>query len=320
MQQETFVGKDAISRQGILTLNYPVSHGIATNWEDMEVIWRHTFDNELHVAPEEHPVLLTEASLSPGVNRETMAQIMFETFNVPSMYLANQAALSLHASGRTTGLVVDSGAGVTDTVPIVDGRVVAAGASRVDIAGIDVSDLLMKLLKERGQSFERMIMEEIKKSQLYVALNYEQELASSTTLKGSYELPDGELITVDKERIRCPEVHFKPSFIGSVQPGIHTATYNSIMKCDAGIRKDLYANVVLSGGSTMFPGMADRMRKELTALAPSATTINIIAPPEREYSTWLGGAMLASKSNFKDVSISRQEYFETGRSIVHTKF
>ncbi|XP_067679748.1 uncharacterized protein [Haliotis asinina] len=323
-QRSAFVGRDAVSRRGILRLNYPVSHGIVLNWEDMELLWRHTFDNELHVTPEEHPVLLTEAPLNPGANREMMAQIMFETFNVPSLYLANQAALSLHASGRTTGLVVDSGAGVTNVVPIVDGRVVTAGTIRVDIGGNDLTDFLMKILTERGHSFsttsERMIMDEIKSSHLYVALNYEQEFASSTTLERSYELPNGELITVDKERIRCPEVHFQPSFIGSDQPGIHTASYNSIMKCDSGIRKELYANVVLSGGSTMFPGMADRMKTELTALAPSATTVNIIAHPEREYFTWLGGAMLASKSNFQDVSISKQEYFETGRSIVHSKF
>ncbi|XP_033225854.1 actin, clone 211-like [Belonocnema kinseyi] len=115
------------------------------------------------------------------------------------------------------------------------------------------------------------------------------------------------------------EALFQPSFLGMESCGIHETVYNSIMKCDVDIRKDLYANTVLSGGTTMYPGIADRMQKEITALAPSTIKIKIIAPPERKYSVWIGGSILASLSTFQQMWISKQEYDESGPGIVHRK-
>ena len=253
-----------------------------------------------------------------------MAQIMFENFNTPAIQVVSTAVLSLFASGRTTGVVIESGDGVTVTVPIFDGYLLPKVTFiRRSFGGCDLTDYLIKTLSDSSTTaVECKIVHEIKKKLCYVAMDFEHEMqnaASSSSLENTYELPDGRVITIGNEQFRCPEAFFQPSLLGMEYDGIHETCYTSIMRCNPNMRSDLYSNILLAGGNTLFPGIADRMQKEITALALPNMKIKINHVPHPSFTAWFGGSFVASHSRFKEWWISKQEYDETGPSIVHRR-
>ncbi|CAF4076378.1 unnamed protein product, partial [Adineta steineri] len=322
-----FVGNKLFKdRDTSLNCSYPMEHGIVTNWDDMEKIWHHIFVSELRIKPEEHPVLLTEALLNPLRNREKMTQILFEHFHVPAMYVSTQSILSLYFLGRTCGIVVESGDGVTQIIPIDEGYRITNAVSRLDLGGRDLTNWLVRLLAERGYSFatvaEREIVRDIKEKHTYVALDFEQEMATakhSKKIKQSYHLPDGQEITIDNERFRCPEALFQPRMIGQQELGIVELLHSSIMKCEVDLRSTFYYTILVCGGNTMIPGFINRMQKEMRAKVASDKKVRVVDAPGRQYSAWIGGSIFASISAFQSAWISKQEYDEFGPSIVHRK-
>jgi len=327
-QKSEYIGDEAMQKKGILNLAYPISAGIVTSWEDMERVWHHTFYNELRVSPEECVgVLLTEAPRNPKANREKMVSIMFETFAVKNVYVALQAVMSLYAAGRTTGLVCDSGDGVTHTIPVFEGYSIPHAVEKMEIAGRVLTDYMQKLLLEIGESLtssaELEIVRDIKEKLCYVALDYAKENAEAATSSEndkSYTMPDKRVITVPAHvRMTCPELLFNPSLNGKTCKSIQHLTHASVQASDVDVRKELCKNIILSGGTTMYENLPDRLKSEVTALTPPGAEIRVIASADRKYAVWKGASTLASLSTFSSSWISQDDYNESGAAVIHRK-
>lgn len=249
-----------------------------------------TFQNDIHANPEVHPVLLSETPMCPKENREKLAKIMFETMKVPSLFFQNEGVLSLNATGRTNGIVLGIGECSMYAIPIKEGFNLPHAIIRADIAGRDFTESLIKILNERRYVFktaeEHQTLRSIKEKLCYVALDFQAEIKKSNQklalVEKTYEMPDGRAITIGNQLFRCPETIFQPQLIGIDSLGAHEMIYQSIKKCGDGIKDELYKNVIIAGGSTMFNGISERLNKELSALEPTAK-IKITAPPERKY-------------------------------------
>lgn len=318
------IGGESLKRRDLFDVKFPVQRGIIQDWENMEKIWHFAFYDELKVPPEDHPVLLTEAILNPKKNREKIAEVMFETFNVPATYVSLQPHLSLISAGRTNGIALDVGEGVASIVPICEGTILPHAMMRLHLSGTDLNDYLRRLLTERGNYLEapseQELIPDIKEQLCYVAEDFEEEMKKDVPgLEKTYVLPDGRNITLGNERFRCPEALFQPSFIGQLYGGLPQTILTSINKCDMAIRRELYNNVVVSGGSSLFEGFVNRLEKELLGISPPSVVLDVVAPPERKYSVWVGGSILSSLSSFDDMWIAKKEYEEQGASIVHKK-
>lgn len=324
LEGDTFIGKSAQQHRGLLSIKYPMEHGIVLDWNDMELIWKSIYSKEhLQTFPEEHPVLITESPVNPRKNRERTAEIMFESFNVPALFVSMQAVLALYASGRTTGVVLDSGDGITQAVPIYEGFALPLSIVRTDVAGRDITKFLKFLIRKEGlilnTTAEFEVVKKLKEQACYILSNPSRALEGADE-NVQYTLPDGHGISIGHStRIKAPEILFRPDLIGSESEGIHEVLMNSIAKSDLELRKIFLENIVLSGGSTLFRGFGDRLLSEVKKATPKTSRVRILSPSKRLYSTWIGGSILANLGSFKRMWVTKREYEEEGFRAIHKK-
>eukprot|EP00246_Nothoceros_aenigmaticus_P008137 TRINITY_DN22639_c0_g1_i1.p1 TRINITY_DN22639_c0_g1~~TRINITY_DN22639_c0_g1_i1.p1 ORF type:complete len:384 (-),score=62.39 TRINITY_DN22639_c0_g1_i1:242-1393(-) len=330
-RQDIVVGNRCQELRDQLELSYPISKGIVHNWDDMNYVWDHTFYEVLQIDPTECKILLTDPPLNPTKNRERMVQTMFEKYSFSAVFVQIQAVLTLYAQGLLTGLVVDSGDGVTHVVPVIDGFSFPHLTKRMNIAGRQITAYLLDLLLRRGYALNRTAdfesVREIKEQLCYMSIDYKREtkLALETTiLMKQYTLPDGRVIKVGAERFQAPEALFTPELIDVEGDGLADMVFRCIQEMDIDNRMTLYQHIVLSGGSTMYPGLPSRLEKEIrdhylrTVLkgnkeGMSKLRLRIEDPPRRKHLVYLGGAVLADiMKDTPEFWISKQEYEEEG--------
>lgn len=324
---------------------YPVSHGVIVDWDSMEKVFTHLFDEELKVSAEQRQILLSEAPFSPKINKEKLTQLFFEKFNVQGLYISLQGLLSLYSVGKTTGLVVDSGDDMTCTIPIIEGYSMPHNIIKRNFGGRASTNFLVEMLKQKGMEFktyeERKRVKELKEKSLSMSLEYysnqedkmdienektnnennKTEIVNTNLETASFFLPDGQKIDLHRKLSICHEVNFQPDLMGIEVPGIHFQVFDSILKCETSIRKELFSNIILSGGNTLSFYYPQRLTQEVQKLAPASYVdkVKVVAPSERKYTTWIGGTILAGLGSFQYIWVKHEDYQEAGPQIIHRK-
>ena len=321
-QKDFYIGLDAEDIRGVLNLNYPIKEGNIIDWSEMENIWKYIFTNELRVDPSEHYIMISDSPMNPKINKEKLALIMFEEFNIPGLFFADQVVLPLYSIGKNIGIVADIGDAFSHFGSVFEGYSLRHSIIRMELAGRDVTDYLIRIFYEEGvhltTTAEREIAKDIKEQTCYIALDFENEKNYYKSI--DYEMPDGNKIFIKDQRFRAPEILFQPEICGKYTGGIAQNFNESINRTDRDLRKELYENIVLSGGSTMFPGFTERFTNEIKNLAPYfyQSHVEVTAEPERKLSSWIGCSILSSILP-EEYWISRDEYNESGNSILHRK-
>jgi len=330
--KDVMVGNEAQKLRNMLDITYTLENGIVKNWPDMEHLYNYTFFDQLKIDPKESKILLTEAPMNPKANREKLVQMMFEKYKFKATYVSIQAILALFAQGLNTGLVVDSGDGVTHLIPVFEGFVVSDQIKRINLAGRDITRYLVQLLQRRGYAFNRTAdfdtVRQIKEKLCYVGydLAMEKRLALETTvLVEPYTLPDGRVIKVGAERFEAPEAIFNPSLAKDIDhSGLSDQIFQTVQALPIDHRMEFYQHIVLSGGTSMYPGMSSRLTKDITDLYLakvlkgdptnlSKFKLKIEDPPNRKHLVFLGGAYLAMVMKDRaEFWITREEYEEKG--------
>jgi actin-related protein 3 len=370
-----YIGDEALSvvaNSKKHSLIYPMKDGTVSSWDLMEKYWHQSIYNYMKCDPQEHYFVLTEPPMNPPENRENMAEIFFETFNCPGIYIGVQAVLALVGSRATfspndnhekdsidevqkssiqslTGIVIDSGDGVTHVVPICDGFVIGSEIKHIPIAGRKITKFIEGMIRDRGEKINTedlyLASMGIKEKYGYIA----QDLLAELERFDTKELKDGQKVQSNKfkkvegigavsgkpykinlgyELFLGPEAFFSPEIIDKdYQSGIDELVDTVVQKCPIDYRRKLYSNIVLSGGSTNFKNFKEklmvsiqkrvdeRLRKYIIKdKVPSPIKVSVTTSMSKKNVVWLGGSQLACDRSFKSFVHTKAQYDEFGPS------
>ena len=336
--KEQYIGKDCSKYLGILKLRYPVKNGIFENEQDILTVFKYIYQN-LEINNEEireHPILITEPLLNPYSNREKIASALFENLSAPAIFFASQPILSLFSTSNTSGVILESGEGVTQSCVVYEGYSIPNSYIRNNYGGRDVTDYFQTLLKKQGYSFSttsefeivRKIKEEIcftvvgssSNNPLSNISNLELGNKNKSESANTYNLPDGNAIKIGEEKSLAPEILFNPSIIGSEHLSFQEMIVTSINKVDIDLRKNLFNNILISGGNTLFKGIQEKFHTEIKYLSPKNMKVRIHSPGNRLLSCWTGGNVISTLEIFKKMWVTKDDWGEKGnKSIIHIK-
>ncbi|CAD6502523.1 BgTH12-05115 [Blumeria graminis f. sp. triticale] len=345
-----FIGDEALAAANGpgYSVHYPIRHGQVENWDHMERFWSNSIFKYLRVEPEDHYFLLTEPPLNPPENRENTAEIMFESFNCAGLYIAVQAVLALAASWTSskvsdrslTGTVIDSGDGVTHVIPVAEGYVIGSSIKSIPIAGRDITYFIQSLLRDRGEPDSSLkTAAEIKEAYCYVCPDMVKEFNRfdrdpTRFLKHNVIKSGGRQVTVDVgfERFIAPEIFFNPEIYSSEFLTPLPSVVDSVVQTSPiDVRRGLYKNIVLSGGSTLYKDFGRRLQRDIKHLVDArirasemksggaksgGMEVQVISHKRQRHGPWFGGSLLGQTPEFRSYCHTKAEYDEIGPSIV----
>jgi len=318
--RERYIGDEAINKLEIMNFSNPIRQGEITDWDKFENLMHHLLYNELKIVPEELSILITEPPLNPKETRAKLAETLFETFNIERIHIANSGMLGLYSYGKTSGLVLDSGYGLTSCVPVYEGFPLPHASLKIKLAGENISEVLLNMIgSQLGKGFKgikgRLLADDIKEKLGYVAINAEEEekhYYEDESKIHDYKLPDGSSLKIGTELFKHSECLFRSETddVFSVSQIINEV----IARCDDEIKMDIQENICLTGGTSLLRGFPERLRNELLQNMIN-NQFNLNYSQERQFSNWIGGSIVSSLNNFAYMWVSKQEYDEIGNAL-----
>ena len=306
---------DVEKNHEFLNIYCPIKRGVVEDIDVLEKIYNYIFENELRIDPAEHNFIITGVSMDLFKNQEKIGRMMFDTFNVPNLLFVNQTQLGLYGYGQFTGLILDLSDSFTHIIPYCDNFPMKGEEKWYNIGGKDLTEYMSKTIsREFGLNISNLDAKLIKEKVCYCPHNFLKEYESCPE-EINYELPDSTIV-LKNERIICPEILFNPNIIYKEEKGIAEICYDTLLELKKNYDYDYWNRIYLLGGNSMINGFEQTLQKKLILLNDK---ISIIANNQREYLSFTGGCVVASREYIREYYISRAEFYEYYTSIFKQK-